>query len=80
MGTVQDDDAVVLFNFRADRMVQMSKAFEYEKFDYFDRERFPKVWARGLWLLPLLGCLTGAGLSLLPYPFPPFCSCPSPSP
>lgn len=35
--------AVVLFNFRADRMVQMSKAFEYAEFNYFDRQRFPKV-------------------------------------
>jgi hypothetical protein len=23
--------------------VQMSKAFEYEEFNYFDRQRFPKV-------------------------------------
>lgn len=33
----------VLFNFRADRMVEISKAFEYEDFDAFDRVRFPKV-------------------------------------
>jgi len=45
VGTVQDGDAVVLFNFRADRMVEMSKAFEYEDsaFKYFDRQRFPKT-------------------------------------
>jgi 2,3-bisphosphoglycerate-independent phosphoglycerate mutase len=44
VGTIEDDDAVVLFNFRADRMVELSKAFEYEegKFDYFDRQRYPK--------------------------------------
>lgn len=44
VGPVEDGDAVVLFNFRADRMVQMSKAFEYpdDKFPFFDRERFPK--------------------------------------
>mmetsp|Transcript_35619 Transcript_35619/g.79184 ORF Transcript_35619/g.79184 Transcript_35619/m.79184 type:complete len:558 (-) Transcript_35619:762-2435(-) len=42
VGTVQDSDAVVLFNFRADRMVEMSKAFEYAEFDHFDRERLPK--------------------------------------
>ena len=38
----------MLFNFRADRMVQISKAFEYEDFDAFDRVRFPKVcgWGR----------------------------------
>jgi 2,3-bisphosphoglycerate-independent phosphoglycerate mutase len=43
IGTVQDGDAVVLFNFRADRMVQMSKAFEYPDFKEFDRKRYPKV-------------------------------------
>jgi bisphosphoglycerate-independent phosphoglycerate mutase (AlkP superfamily) len=43
VGTVEDGDAVVLFNFRADRMVEMSKALEYETFTAFDRVRFPKV-------------------------------------
>lgn len=33
----------VLFNYRADRMVEISKAFEYEDFDAFDRVRYPKV-------------------------------------
>jgi len=42
VGTVQDNDAVVLFNFRADRMVEMSKAFEYEEFSHFERERWPR--------------------------------------
>ncbi len=40
--------AVVLFNFRADRMVEISKAFEYPDFDIFDRERYPKV-GQGDW-------------------------------
>jgi 2,3-bisphosphoglycerate-independent phosphoglycerate mutase len=43
VGAVQDDDAVVIFNFRADRVVEMSKALEYEDFNAFDRVRFPKV-------------------------------------
>ena len=34
---------MVLYNFRADRMVEISKAFEYEDFSAFDRQRFPKV-------------------------------------
>ncbi len=34
---------VVLFNFRSDRMVEISKAFEYEDFKAFGRKRFPKV-------------------------------------
>jgi len=42
VGTVADGDAVILFNFRADRMVEISKAFEYPDFDIFDRERYPK--------------------------------------
>ena len=40
---IQDGDAVALFNFRSDRMVEISKAFEYEDFNAFDRKRFPKV-------------------------------------
>jgi 2,3-bisphosphoglycerate-independent phosphoglycerate mutase len=46
VGTIEDGDAVVLFNFRADRMVELSKAFEYTeagKFTSFDRERVPNV-------------------------------------
>jgi hypothetical protein len=48
VGTVEDDDAVVIANFRADRVVEISKAFEYEDFDSFDRVRFPKVKFVGL--------------------------------
>jgi len=40
---VQDGDAVVLINFRADRMVEMSKALEYDDFTAFHRKRFPKA-------------------------------------
>lgn len=43
VGPINDGDGVVLFNFRADRMVEISKAFEYEDLKAFDRERFPKV-------------------------------------
>lgn len=34
---------MIIFNFRADRVVEISKALEYEKFDKFERKRFPKV-------------------------------------
>ena len=47
VGTVEDGDAVVLFNFRADRMVEISKAFEYPDFKSFDRQRYPKVGGAG---------------------------------
>lgn len=43
VGPINDNDGVVLFNFRADRMVEISKAFEYEDFTQMDRERFPNV-------------------------------------
>jgi len=48
VGPVQDDDAVVIFNFRADRVVELSKALEYEDFNAFDRVRFPKIKFAGL--------------------------------
>lgn len=41
-GAVQDGDAVVLFNYRSDRMIEISKAFEYPDFSKFDRKRMPK--------------------------------------
>jgi 2,3-bisphosphoglycerate-independent phosphoglycerate mutase len=43
VGTVQDGDAVVIFNFRADRVIEMSKALEYAEFDKFDRKRWPQT-------------------------------------
>jgi 2,3-bisphosphoglycerate-independent phosphoglycerate mutase len=43
IGPIVDDDAVVTFNFRADRMVMAAKAFELEIFDKFDRGKLPKI-------------------------------------
>src|SRR5207237_344601 len=40
---VHDDDAVLFFNFRADRARQLSQAFLFENFDGFDRGRWPRV-------------------------------------
>ncbi|KAF8683995.1 hypothetical protein HU200_044946 [Digitaria exilis] len=48
VGPIQDGDAVVTFNFRADRMVMLAKALEYENFDKFDRVRFPKIRYAGM--------------------------------
>ena len=39
---------VVIANFRADRVVEISKAFEYADFKEFDRVRFPTVKFAGL--------------------------------
>lgn len=48
VGPIVDGDAVVTFNFRADRMTMISKALEYESFDKFDRVRFPKIRFAGM--------------------------------
>lgn len=48
VGPILDGDAVVTFNFRADRMVMLAKALEYENFDKFDRVRVPKIRYAGM--------------------------------
>ena len=49
VGTVNDGDSVVFFNFRGDRAIEISKAFESgEDFDKFDRVRVPKVLYAGM--------------------------------
>ncbi|CAN6295223.1 unnamed protein product [Urochloa humidicola] len=48
VGPIQNGDAVVTFNFRADRMVMLAKALEYQNFDKFDRVRFPKIRYAGM--------------------------------
>ena len=42
VGTIQDGDAVVISNFRSDRVIEISKAFEYADFAEFDRVRVPQ--------------------------------------
>jgi 2,3-bisphosphoglycerate-independent phosphoglycerate mutase len=48
VGTISDSDAVVFFNFRGDRAIEMSRAFEEEDFREFDRRRVPKVFFAGM--------------------------------
>lgn len=48
VGTIQDGDAVLCFNFRGDRVMEISRAFEDEDFDKFDRVRVPKVRYAGM--------------------------------
>lgn len=48
VGPIVDGDAVVTFNFRADRMVMLAKALEYQDFDKFDRIRVPKIRYAGM--------------------------------
>ena len=49
VGTVEDGDSVIFFNFRGDRSIEISKAFEAgADFDKFDRKRAPKVLYAGM--------------------------------
>ena len=48
VGTIEDGDAVVFFNFRGDRAIEISRAFEETTFDEFDRVRVPKVFYAGI--------------------------------
>lgn len=48
VGPIVDGDAVVTFNFRADRMTMIAKSLEYEDFDKFDRVRVPKIRYAGM--------------------------------
>lgn len=47
-GTIEDGDAVVMINFRGDRAIEISMAFEAEEFDRFDRVRVPKIFYAGM--------------------------------
>jgi len=48
VGSVEDGDSVVFFNFRGDRAIEITKAFEDDEFPYFDRERKPEVLYAGM--------------------------------
>ncbi len=48
VGTINDGDGVVFFNFRGDRSIEISKAFTEKDFSVFDRERFPDVHYVGM--------------------------------
>ena len=50
VGTVEDGDSVVFFNFRGDRAIEISRTFDAPDgaFDKFDRVRVPKVVYSGM--------------------------------
>ena len=49
VGTINDGDSVIFFNFRGDRSIEISKAFESgDDFDKFDRKRVPAVLYAGM--------------------------------
>ncbi|MBO7293354.1 MAG: 2,3-bisphosphoglycerate-independent phosphoglycerate mutase [Clostridia bacterium] len=49
VGTIEDGDSVVFYNFRGDRAIEISKTFEAgAEFDKFDRRRVPEVFYAGM--------------------------------
>ena len=48
VGTVNDGDSVIFYNFRGDRSIEISKAFDDENLNKFDRIRYPKVVYAGM--------------------------------
>ncbi|HNW59272.1 MAG TPA: 2,3-bisphosphoglycerate-independent phosphoglycerate mutase [bacterium] len=48
VGTIEDGDGVVDFNFRGDRAIEISRAFEEMNFAEFDRQRYPEVLYAGM--------------------------------
>jgi len=48
VGPGEDGDAVVMVNFRGDRAIEITEAFELDEFPYFDRGRRPKVIYAGM--------------------------------
>ena len=48
VGTIEDGDSVVFYNFRGDRAIEISKAFDDKDFDKFDRIRVPEVTYAGM--------------------------------
>lgn len=48
IGTINDKDAVIFFNFRGDRAIEISRCFDDINFDKFDRIRVPKVYYAGM--------------------------------
>jgi 2,3-bisphosphoglycerate-independent phosphoglycerate mutase len=48
IGTIEDNDSVIFFNFRGDRAIELSLAFEAKEFSKFDRKRVPNVTYAGM--------------------------------
>lgn len=48
VGTIEDGDSVIFFNFRGDRALEITKAFEEKEFTKFDRKRHPNVKYAGM--------------------------------
>lgn len=66
VGTINDRDSVVFYNFRGDRAIEISRAFEEKEFNKFNRVRYPDVVYAGM--LEYDGDLHIPGRYLVPPP------------
>ena len=48
VATIEDGDSVILFNFRGDRAIEISQAFEDDPFDKFNRGKKPDIFYAGM--------------------------------
>lgn len=48
IGKIRDGDAVIYYDFRADRAIEIATAFTVEKFDKFGRGKLPRIYFAGL--------------------------------
>ncbi|MCX7821747.1 MAG: 2,3-bisphosphoglycerate-independent phosphoglycerate mutase [Brevinematales bacterium] len=48
VGKILDNDSVIFYNFRGDRAIEITMAFENDDFTYFDRGKRPKVLFAGM--------------------------------
>jgi 2,3-bisphosphoglycerate-independent phosphoglycerate mutase len=48
VGTIEDGDSVIYYDFRADRAIEIAMAFTYDDFPFFDRTRRPDVYFVGM--------------------------------
>jgi len=48
VGPIRDGDCVIFFNFRGDRAIEITRAFEEDAFDKFDRSPRPRVLFAGM--------------------------------
>lgn len=48
IGKIEDGDALIYYDFRADRAIEIATAFTEENFDKFDRGKLPDIFFAGL--------------------------------
>ncbi|MDI9540732.1 MAG: 2,3-bisphosphoglycerate-independent phosphoglycerate mutase [Bacillota bacterium] len=48
VGTIDDHDSVILFNFRGDRALEISRAFDNKDLPYIKRDKYPSVIFAGM--------------------------------